>query len=60
MSENDLPSGFRLAELRLSTFDVRQAQLSGFSRLGVGVRATASLAPEAGTCAVLVISDGER
>jgi hypothetical protein len=31
-----LPSGFLPIELRVKLFDVRQAQLSGFSRAGVG------------------------
>src|SRR5258708_33848683 len=63
MSNVDLPSGFLPAELRDRLFDVRQAQLSGFSILGVG-RLDQSSAPDAGSgagssCDVPVI-EGDR
>ena len=47
MSKVDLPSGFLPTELRDRLFDVRQAQLSGFSILGV-CRFAQSSVPDAG------------
>ena len=47
ISKVDLPSGFLPAELRARLFDVLQAQLSGFSILGV-CRLDQSSAPDAG------------
>jgi len=46
ISKVDLPSGFLPAELRDRLFDVLQAQLSGFSILGVG-RLDQSSVPDA-------------
>ncbi len=63
MSKVDLPSVFLPAELRDRLFDVRQAQLSGFSILGVGL-ADQSSEPDAGSgadssCGAPVI-EGDR
>jgi hypothetical protein len=63
MSKVDLPSEFLPAELRDRLFDVRQAQLSGFSILGVG-RVDQSSAPDAGIGAVagcdVPVIEGDR
>lgn len=63
MSKVDLPSGFLPTELRDRLFDVLQAQLSGFSILGV-CRLDWSSVPDAGagsgSCCDVPTIEGDR